>query len=162
MSTRPHKILADQSGVALVIALLMMVVLTIVGLGSVFTSSYETKLSGNKRGSTDAFYSSDSGIQAGMANINNFNLTNYTSGDPYDPFTNPVNFNPTNAAVLISHAIDQHGSPRGCGFSATNFEFEHFLINSIGHDQIELNPVRSTTTLEEKVVRLVPTLQGGY
>jgi len=162
MWTRSKKILKDQSGVALVIALLMMIVLTLIGLGSVFTSSFETRLSGNKRGATDAFYSSDSGIQIVMANIENFNLSKYSGGNTFDPFTDASNPNPTHAVVLISHMTDQHGSPRGQGFSATNFEFEHYIINSVGEDQIALNPVRSRSTLEEKVIRLVPTLQGGY
>jgi Tfp pilus assembly protein PilX len=155
------KILGSQSGVALVIALLMMVVLTLVGLASVFTSSFEMRLSGNKRGATDAFYSSDSGIQFAISDINHFNLGNVYPLTPAeeDP-AHPKNI--TGAAVSITHNTDQHGSPRGSGMSATNFEFEHFMINSTGEDQIELNPIRSTTTLEEKVVRLVPTLQGGY
>ncbi len=161
MSMRLKEILRDQSGVALVIALLMMIVLTMVGLASVFTSSFEMRLSGNKRGSTDAFYSADSGIQVVMGNIENFNLGKY-SDNKYDPFTDPKNSNLVDAKALTSHMTDQYGSPRGCGFSATNFEFEHYLINSTGHDQIELNPIRSQSTLEEKVVRLVPTLQGGY
>ena len=162
MWIRSKKTLNDQSGVALVIALLMMVVLTLIGLASVFTSSFEMRLSGNKRGSTDAFYSSESGIQVVMANIENFDLPSKYVDKKYNPFTDPSNPNPTNATVSIAHITDQHGSPRGAGFSATNFEFEHYLINSVGQDQIELNPVRSTSTLEEKVVRLVPTLQGGY
>ena len=161
MMTKARCTLKDQSGVALVIALLMMVVLTLIGLASVFTSSFEMRLSGNKRGSTDAFYAADSGIQVVMANITNFNLSNYVD-EKYDPFTNPANLNPTNARVNISHIADQHGSPRGCGFSATNFEFEHFLIASVGQDQVEMNPIRSSSTHEEKVVRLAPTLQGGY
>jgi hypothetical protein len=162
MWIRSKKTLNDQSGVALVIALLMMVVLTLIGLASVFTSSFEMRLSGNKRGSTDAFYSSESGIQVVMANIGNFDLPSKYVDNQYNPFTDPGNPNPTNATVSIAHITDQHGSPRGAGVSATNFEFEHYMINSVGQDQIELNPVRSTSILEEKVVRLVPTLQGGY
>ena len=162
MWIRSKKTLNDQSGVALVIALLMMVVLTLIGLASVFTSSFEMRLSGNKRGSTDAFYSSESGIQVVMARIENFDLPSKYVDNRYNPFTDPINPNPTNATVSIAHITDQHGSPRGAGFSATNFEFEHYIINSVGQDQIELNPVRSTSTLKEKVVRLVPTLQGGY
>ena len=48
--------LKDQSGTALVIALIMIIVLTLIGLASTFTSTFEISLSGNKRLSTDAFY----------------------------------------------------------------------------------------------------------
>jgi hypothetical protein len=154
--------LKDQSGVALVIAMITMIVLTLIGLASTFTSTYEIKLSGNKRGSTDAFYAADSGVQVVVANIENFNLPGKYVDNKYYPFTDPNNPNPTKAKVIISYDTTQEGPPRGSGFSATgNFEFRHYLIESVGQDQIELNPIKSTCTIQEKVVRLVPTLQGG-
>ncbi|MBP1696430.1 MAG: PilX N-terminal [Deltaproteobacteria bacterium] len=52
--------LKDQSGTALVISLIMIVVLTLIGLTSIFTSTFETSLSGNKRLSTDSFYIAES------------------------------------------------------------------------------------------------------
>jgi len=162
MIRRTHAILQDQSGIALVIALLMMIMLTLIGLGSIFTSTFEVKLSGNKRGSTNAFYAADSGIQVIMANIDNFNLPGKYVDNKYDPFTDPANSNVTKAAVVITHIPDQHGSPRGSGFSATHFEFIYYVIDSTGQDQIEFSPVKSACTVEQKVVRLVPTLQGGY
>jgi len=152
-------ILKNQSGAALVIALIMMVVLTMIGLGSIFTSTFDMKLSGNKRCSTDAFYAADSGVQVVEARIENFNINQYSTGT-YNPFTDTNNINPTNAQVTVTHDTTQEGAPRGYGFSATNFEFEHFLIASIG--QTCANPIPSTTTINEKLVRLVPTQQGGY
>src|SRR3989337_1858514 len=61
----------DQSGAALVVALIMMILLTLIGLASTFTSTLELKLSGNKRGSTDAFYAAEGGGQVVLANIAN-------------------------------------------------------------------------------------------
>jgi Tfp pilus assembly protein PilX len=155
-------ILKNQAGTVLVIALLMMIVLTLIGLSAISTSTFELILSGNKRGSTDAFYSADSGIQTVIANIENFNLTGKYVDSKYDPFTDPKNPNPTNAKVVITHLADQKGAPRGLGVSATNFEFEYYIIRSTGQDQLGSNPPKSTCTIEQKVVRLVPTLQGGY
>jgi len=153
--------LRDQSGAALVIALLMLIMLTLVGLASIFTSTFEIKLSGNKRGSTDAFYASDSGVQVTMANIRNFDLPGKYHDNQYDPFTDPVNPNPTKAKVVITHMGNQHGAPRGCGDSAAHFGFEHYVIRSTGQDQTDVGPARSNCTVDQKVVRLVPTLQGG-
>jgi hypothetical protein len=162
MLRKTTKIFTNENGAALVIALMMMIMLTLVGLGSIFTSTFEVKLSGNKRASTNAFYAADSGVQVIMANIDNFNLPGKYVDNKYDPFTDPVNPNPTKAAVVITHVPDQHGSPRGSGFSATHFEFIYYVIDSTGQDQIEFSPVKSACTVEQKVVRLVPTLQGGY
>jgi hypothetical protein len=52
-------IMKDQSGAALVVALIMIVVLTLIGLASTFSSTFEISLSGNKRLSTDAFYNAE-------------------------------------------------------------------------------------------------------
>ena len=162
MIRKTTNILTNENGAALVIALMMMIMLTLIGLGSIFTSTFEVKLSGNKRGSTNAFYAADSGIQVIMANIDNFNLPGKYVDNKYDPFTDPANSNVTKAAVVITHIPDQHGSPRGSGFSATHFEFIYYVIDSTGQDQIEFSPVKSACTVEQKVVRLVPTLKGGY
>jgi hypothetical protein len=162
MSGRTTKKLKDQSGAALVIALLMMVTLTLIGLGSILTSTFEVKLSGNKRGATDAFYAADSGIQIIMANIHNFDMPGKYVDNKYDPFTDPGNLNPTGANVEIGHFPDQHGSPRGMGFSAINFDFYFFGISATGRDQADAGLIKSTCTMEEKVVRIIPTLQGGY
>jgi hypothetical protein len=161
MIKRTQTLLQDQSGIALVIALLMMIMLTLIGLGSIFSSTFEIKLSGNKRGSTDAFYAADSGVQVIMANIENFDMPGKYVDNQYDPFTDPSNPNPTKAKVVLQHIPDQHGAPRGSGFSATHFEFLYYTIHSSGQDQTEISPVKSTCTVEQKVVRLVPTLQGG-
>jgi Tfp pilus assembly protein PilX len=163
MNIKNSSILKNQSGAALVIALIMMIVLTLIGLASIFTSTFEIKISGNKRGSTDAFYSADSGVQVVIARVENFNINAYNpTTHQYNPFTDLNNVNPTNAAVTITNDTTQEGAPRGYGFSAINFEFQHFLIASTGRDQTDLNPIRSTSTIQEKLVRLVPTLQGGY
>ncbi len=162
MPSKALFILKDQSGVALVIALVMIVVLTLIGLASTYTSTFEMKLSGNKRGTTDAFYAADSGIQVTLANIENFSLPGKYVDNKYDPFTDPSNHNTTNAKVIIQFDTTQEGSPRGSGFSAISFEYKHFLIDSTGRDQTDIGLMRSACEVEEKVVRLVPTLQGGY
>jgi len=162
MSIKTNLILKDQSGVALVISLIMIVILTLIGIASTYTSTFEIRLSGNKRGTTDAFYAADSGVQVVVANVENFGLPGKYVDNKYDPFTDPNNPNPTKAQVLIQYDTTQEGSPRGSGFSAINFEFRHFVIDSKGQDQLDLNLVKSACEVEQKVVRLVPTLQGGY
>ncbi len=162
MRIKNVSVLKNQSGAALVIALTMMVVLTLIGLASIFSSNFEMKISGNKRGSTNAFYGAESGLQVLEANINNFNPVAHVY--PYNPFTDAanVNPNPTSAQAIITYDTAQQGAPRGFGFSAINFEFEHFLIASTGRDQTDINLIPSRTTLEEKLIRLIPTQQGGY
>lgn len=180
MGTRNNLILKDQSGIALVIAILMLTILTLMGIASILTSTFEIKLSGNKRGSTDAFYATDGGIQSVLAEIGNFDLSaHFVSVDPktlpYDlqnqfidsKFSSPslplpygVNFVEP-PKVTIFHTR-QTNVPRGSGFSAINFEYEHFIIESVGRDQTDLGLVKSNCQVREKIVNVMPTPQGGY
>lgn len=170
----------DQSGAALVVALIMLICLTVIALAANFTSIFEIKLSGNKRGSTDAFYNADGGIQAALATLTNFTTTSYVTvpntsslpqglssesidsslSSPTLPLPAGVSFT-TPPQVTIYHTT-KVGAPRGSGFSATgSYDYAYYIIDSTGTDQIELATLRSSCRLTEKVVRLLPTLQGG-
>lgn len=170
MVMKRNFILKNQTGAALVIALIMMIVLTLVGLASTLTSTFEMKISGNKKGSTSAFYASESGIQILTVNIQNFAASNCTHLDPstgwkcYDPFNdkNNPNLNPTRAAANIAYYASNTGAPRGAGVSATNFGFQHFGITSKAWDSADVSTNPSGCQLEERVVRLIPTQEGGY
>lgn len=54
---------------ALVVALLMLLILTIIGINAITTTTFETSISGNERISTDAFYVAEAGIQVALARI---------------------------------------------------------------------------------------------
>jgi hypothetical protein len=187
MGKKSNLILRNESGVALVVALLMIVILSLIGLASSSTSTFEMKLSGNKRGAADAFYTAEAGTQSVMANIGNFSTASYTpvtdqstlavelrsesvdSKYPPDPLNPPstmfsypggVSYQES-PAVTIYHTTTT-SPPRGLGFSAINFEFQNYIIDSIGRDQLDVGANKSTCQIREKVVRLVPTMQGGY
>lgn len=155
-----RSLLTSESGAALLVALLMIIILTLVGLASTFTSTFEIRLSGTKRGTTDAFFAADSGIQVVLARVENFDLPGKYVNDQYNPFSDPANINPTNAEVLIEHDTTQKGAPRGSGFGATGaLGFEHYLIASTGRDQVGADPLKPSCTVEQKVVRLVPGVE---
>jgi hypothetical protein len=180
MNSKNHFIRNDQSGVALVIAILMLLILTLMGTASVTTSTYEIRLSGSKRGSTDAFYATDGGIQSALAEIENFNLSarflpvdlktlpddlqdqsvDSKFSSPSLPLPPGVSFvDPPK--ITIFHT-EQMNAPRGSGFSAISFEYEHFIVDSVGTDQTDLGLVKSTSHIREKIVNVRPTAQGGY
>jgi hypothetical protein len=55
--------LKNQSGIALVVALVMLLVLTFLGFAAVSLTSYEAKIAGNERVYNNAFYAGDGGIE---------------------------------------------------------------------------------------------------
>ena len=62
-------ILKNTKGVALIIALLMLLVLTLIGISSISTTTFETSISGNERVRADAFYAAEAGIQVAINQV---------------------------------------------------------------------------------------------
>ena len=55
--------LKNEKGIAFVIALIMLLVLTLIGVSSVSMSTYETNIAGNERVYNLAFYAADGGLE---------------------------------------------------------------------------------------------------
>ena len=72
----------DQRGVALVVALIMLLVLTFVGFAAVSLTNYESKIAGNERVYNNAFYAGDGGIDnfRGRASTGEFVYTQTSMG----------------------------------------------------------------------------------
>ena len=64
-----NNILLKQEGVALVIALLMLLILTLIGISSISTTTFEAGISGNERVRADAFYAAEAGIQVAINQV---------------------------------------------------------------------------------------------
>lgn len=147
MAKRMNIRLNDQSGAALVIALVMMVVLTLIGLASIFTSTFENRLSGYKRESAGAFFVAEAGLEAVKADTTNFDPSiNYAAagGIPSNLSSEPIdlvrsgspNFNwppgPNFAnppTVTIYHL-------RVPGEGSQYYRSDGYIIDSIGRDQL--------------------------
>jgi len=59
----------NQKGVALVVALIMLLILTFIGISSISSSIFEAKISGNERFGSAAFYAADGGVEVGISRI---------------------------------------------------------------------------------------------
>ena len=180
MGKKSNLILRNESGVALVVALLMIVVLSLIGLASSSTSTFEMRLSGNKRGAANAFFTAEAGSQSVIANTANFSTASYTpvtdqttlavelrnelidSKYTSPSFSYPAGISYQEAPVVTIYHTSIGGPPKGLGFSAINFEFENYIVDSIGRDQLDVGTTKSTCQVREKMVRLIPTQQGGY
>ena len=172
MDKNSNLVLRNESGAALVVALLMIVVLSLIGLVSSSTSTFEIRLSGNKRGATDAFYSADGGVQSVMGDITNFSCTE----DPTTPtppaeivseglqgkktnptFTLPAGYSFRDQPQVTIYHTTVAKVPRGLGTSAIAFKYGYYIIDSTGRDQMDFSTVKSRCEIREKIVRLIPT-----
>jgi hypothetical protein len=79
-------VINSQAGAALLIAVLVLLLLTVIGIYAVTTSTMETKISGFHRWSVAAFYSADAGIDRTVATYDFTSLADadhliYNTGD---------------------------------------------------------------------------------
>jgi len=147
-----HIKMKNQSGAALVIAMIMMIVLTLIGLASTFTSTFESKLSGNKRESTGAFFAADAGLEAVKTDMTNFDTTSgfYVdpAGIPADLINEPIDLmrtatgaNPPNLNLppgpnfVVPPAVSIYHLRVG-GDGVRSFRSDRYIIDSTGRDQL--------------------------
>ena len=66
---REKNLVENEKGVVLIIALMLLLALTIIGISSISTTSFESIISGNEMLANTAFYSAEAGIQMGLNQI---------------------------------------------------------------------------------------------
>lgn len=121
-----RNILIEGKGVALIIALLILLVLTLIGISSISTTTFETNIAGNERLKAEAFYASEAGIQVGINQL---------------PNTDPINRAKVGKdSYYWSGTAKDKGSPKGlksfglhqkAGFDST-WAFKRYQVNATG------------------------------
>jgi Tfp pilus assembly protein PilX len=144
-----RNILREEKGVVLIIALLMMLVLTLIGISSIGTTNFETSISGNERVRMDAFYAAEAGIQVAI--------------DQLPDNTNPIPRKPLKEdSYYWSGGAKDEGNPKGlasvglspkAGFDSS-WTFKRFQLNTTGkffgttkelEVQVSYGPFRAST-----------------
>jgi len=111
---------AGQTGSALIVSLLILVVLTLIGVTAVSTSGLEERMAGNSRDEQVAFQSAEVALRDGEAFIDNlastagFNNSNglYASDAAPDISTNSSVWSGSNSKVYSGTLSGVHSAPR--------------------------------------------------
>jgi len=117
-------ILRDQKGVALIVALIMLLVLTLIGMSSISSSFFESKISGNDRFGAAAFYAAKGGVDVGINQLPDISIYSGTIGD--DETYRSGKMMPRSPQPLVYFGA--MGRP---GYDVT-WEFKRFQINATG------------------------------
>jgi hypothetical protein len=140
----------EERGVALVVTLMIMLVASVIGFAAMTTTDIEVRISGNNHWGNQAFYAADGAIEFALADGANFQRVGKNLG-----ITDPVT-----ASVTVGYDPTKKGAPRGKGISSLHFNFDHYVITSQGYASVAT--LGASSELQEKVIKLVPTAQGGY
>ena len=115
--------LKDQKGTALVVALLLLLVLTLIGIGSVSSSVFEAKISGNSRFGQAAYYAAKGGAELGINQLPN--TTSY-SGSMGDETYRSGKMTDSGAQPLLNLGLMARQ-----GYETT-WEFRRYQLNATG------------------------------
>jgi hypothetical protein len=139
----------NERGMVLILALILLLVLTLIGISAINTSTYETTLSGNERTGTDAFYASEAVVQIGLDHLPNLQPVSRTkigetsygwSGGPSDKAT--------------PEDIQDLGDFAQPGYDISSWGFHRYQINGTGESlgavkeievQVSYGPVQAGT-----------------
>jgi len=114
----------DQKGVALVVALIMLLVLTLIGMSSISSTVYETKISGNDRFGAAAFYAARGGVEVGVNRLPDTSA--YSGNIGSDEAYRSGRMTPGNPQPLI-----YLGAMSRSGYDAM-WEFGRYQVNATG------------------------------
>lgn len=104
--TRQTEKTRDEGGAALVIALFIITVLTVLGLLTLNTSIVEVKMAANQKISSQAFYAADAGLERGLSNLIQDFENDSGAGSPWGNSTYAVAGTVTETANSGSAAFD--------------------------------------------------------
>ncbi len=114
---------ANQSGAALVMSLVILLVLTIIGVAAMRTSALEERMAGNIQEATHAFQAAESGLNRSLNTGGALSLSGKT--------TNNWTFG--NGQAQVDVEFKEFSPPkRGSGYSATSFDAANFDQASTG------------------------------
>jgi Tfp pilus assembly protein PilX len=119
-----RSVLKNEKGVVLVIALIMLVVLTFLGVASINSSVFETRISGNDRVGSAAFYATEGGVKVGISRLPNITAYSGTIGSDESYRSGRL----TDTSPQPSKTL---GLMLKSGFETT-WEFKRFQINATG------------------------------
>ncbi len=137
---------ANQQGVVLIVALVMLAVLTFIAITALNTSGIEEKMAGNTQERHRSFHTAETGLANTFANAGLFVLTEDASltdcptgsGAKLDL----VNVGDYSADGTVCTAFLMWTQPpRGSGYSASSFSAAHFEMTSTGTTDSNANTV---------------------
>ena len=119
----------QQNGAALITALVFLVILTMLALGSMSTSTLEERMAANSQEINRAFQTAESGLEIAFDDANSFSINN-TEANPYTGSV--TDFGSYDADTNYQVAFRQATAPkRGSGWDS-NYALYHFDVQSTG------------------------------
>jgi hypothetical protein len=152
------KVIDNEKGMALVLALVMLVLLTLLGAFALSTSSTELFIAGSFKNAQQAFYAGDAGIDYVQANTDIYTsivpgTNNFwpVPGDGTSARDNNFNAMPLGQDVKVEYVNEAEYRPCPGSVSSSDSISYYFVVTSVG-----TGPANSRTDIEAQICRMRP------
>lgn len=138
---------ARERGMALVMSLVILLILTILGISAMGTASLEEKMSGNTQEGTRAFEVAESGLQSSLGNAGTFSAQNLG--------TSTVNEYTINGRVseVTTTYLQSTDPPRGSGYDS-GYNAVHFKQVSKVNSQVDSANIGLNSGIERGIAQI--------
>ena len=133
-----------EHGMALIMSLVILIILTLLGITAMGTASLEEKMSGNTQEGTRALEVAESGLQSSLSDPTQLDLNNAP------PVKYSINGRVTEVTTTYLQVTDP---PRGSGYD-TNFSAHHFQQTSKVNTQVDSANIGLNTTITRGIVQI--------
>lgn len=119
---------ARQSGAVLIVAMILLVVLTLLGVTAMNTTSLQERIASNTQEHVHAFQAAETGLNQAFSDNLAFDITStYTGGATPTPFADAAD-----SASYEPTFLGFSPPPPGSLYSATSFQAAHFNFRATG------------------------------
>ena len=126
-----------QSGAVLIVAMILLVVLTLLGVTAMNTTSLQERISSNTQEAVHAFHAAETGLNQAFADNLAFDITStYTGGATPATFAGAAD-----SAAYLPTFLGFSPPPPGSLYSATSFQAAHFNFRATGISETNLSTV---------------------
>jgi Tfp pilus assembly protein PilV len=126
---------AHQSGAVLIVAMILLVVLTLLGVTAMNTTSLQERIASNTQEQVHAFQAAETGLNQAFADNSAYDITStYTGG------ATPTTFAGTaDSASYAPTFLGFSPPPPGSLYSATSFQAAHFNFRATGTSETNIS-----------------------
>ena len=142
----PTMIVSNENGFATMLALMILLLLTLMGISGIKTSNFELQSATNDNLHKMAFYSAEASRAYVMTNPDFYGVTNIdtstphlfpNNSNPYVPITGgtvaPFNLGNSNSFSGFVQYAGSATPPRGSGYDTSKFRAHTYLSNATGN-----------------------------
>jgi hypothetical protein len=139
---------ASQSGAVLIVAMIILVILTLLGITAMNTTSLQERIASNTQEQVHAFQAAETGLNQAFADNLAYDISNtYTGGSTLTPIVAGSG----DSASYVPMFLGFSPPPPGSLYSATSFQAAHFNFRATGNSATNLS-----TTLNGGAYQMAP------